>query len=87
MFQIQTNIGNNANTRKLREEEQYNSIRAAIDNSENSRTKDEYAKRNDEYEKTKIDSNRIITSKDSADKALLPASKSVEIGKNCKDYL
>ena len=93
MFQIQTNIGNNANTRKLREEEQYNSIRAAIYNTEYTKTKaeyvktkEEYVKRNDEYEKTKIDNEKIITAKDNADKALLPASKSEEAGKKYENY-
>lgn len=81
MFQKHSNIGNNANTRKLREEEHFNSIRTAIDNVEYARTKENEANRKKENAKTKDDIENIITIKDNEDKALHSTSTLVEGGK------
>ena len=85
VFQKHSNTGNNANTRKLREEEHFNSIRTAIDNVEYARTKENEADRKKENAKTKDDIENIITKKDNEDKALHSTSTSEEGGKE-KSY-
>jgi len=76
--QKHSNIGNNANTRKLREEEHFNSIRTAIDNVEYGRTKENEAIRKYENAKTKDNIENIITKKEDEDKALHSTSTSEE---------